>query len=109
MNERLSDRLLKAELQIGRLVSDAESEKDTRARRNDGIDQEIKKIREDIHGNGREGLKLQIFSNTEKIEALTKKVESKEWPKELKWAVVLGVASLIVSVIAIFLKWQVSM
>lgn len=104
MNERFSDRLLRAELQIKRLVADAESEKEIRKERNNGIDQEIKKIKEDIHGNGKEGLKLQIFSNTEKIEALTKKVESKEWPKELKLAFALGIASLITSLLAIFLK-----
>jgi hypothetical protein len=104
MNERFSDRLLRAELQIKRLVADAESEKEIRKDRNNGIDQEIKKIKEDIHGNGRDGLKLQIFSNTEKIDALTKKVESKEWPKELKLAFALGIASLITSLLAIFLE-----
>ena len=60
MNERLSDRLLSAELQIKRLVADAESEKDIRKERNKGIDQELKKLKDDIHGNGKEGLKVRL-------------------------------------------------
>jgi uncharacterized membrane protein YdbT with pleckstrin-like domain len=60
MNERLGDRLLSAELQIKRLVADAESEKEIRKERNKGIDQELKKLKDDIHGNGKEGLKVRL-------------------------------------------------
>jgi hypothetical protein len=60
MNERLSDRLLSAELQIKRLVADAESEKEIRKERNKGIDQELKKLKDDIHGNGKDGLKVRL-------------------------------------------------
>jgi uncharacterized membrane protein YdbT with pleckstrin-like domain len=60
MNERFSDRLLSAELQIKRLVADAESEKEIRKDRNKGIDQELKKLKDDIHGNGKEGLKVRL-------------------------------------------------
>ena len=60
MNERLSDRLLSAELQIKRLVADAESEKEIRKDRNKGIDQELKKLKDDIHGNGKDGLKVRL-------------------------------------------------
>jgi hypothetical protein len=60
MNERFSDRLARTEAQIQRLVADAESEKDTRKRRNTNFDAEIKRLREDIHGNGKEGLKVRL-------------------------------------------------
>lgn len=40
----IHDRLLKMEHQVGRLVSDAESEKDTRARTNNDFESRLRKL-----------------------------------------------------------------
>lgn len=47
------DRLIRLETQIERLVSDAESEKDTRARENARINQEIGGIRESLNATNK--------------------------------------------------------
>lgn len=41
-------KLAEIDFQVGRLLSDAQSEKDTRKRRNDGFDMHLEKVRDDI-------------------------------------------------------------
>lgn len=44
MSEEDHDRLLRIEMQVGRIVSDAESEKDTRRRRNQSIETRFEQV-----------------------------------------------------------------
>lgn len=93
MDEQTRIEIERLKLQMERLVSDTESEKDTRKRRNSEVDRQIEKIKESIYGNGRQGMMSRIT-----------KLEDARDSKRYLWPLIVSALATLFAAIALFLK-----
>lgn len=75
MSNELGERIAKVEVQMGRLVSDRESEKCTFARVHTELVRRLEHLEELLDGNGRPGLKAEVLLTGERLSQLAALVE----------------------------------
>lgn len=92
-DEQIRIEIERLKLRIERIASDAESEKDTRKRRNSEVDRQMEKIREVIYGNGKEGMNIRLT-----------RLENEKESKRYLIPVIISLISSLIAAIALFLK-----
>lgn len=92
-DEQIRIEIERLKLRIERIASDAESEKDTRKRRNSEVDRQMEKIREVIYGNGKEGMNTRLT-----------RLENEKESKRYLIPVIISLISSLIAAIALFLK-----
>lgn len=113
MSNELGERLARVEAQMGRLVSDRESEKGTQSRTHEGLLRRLEHLEEILDGNGRPGLKTEMVLTGERLAQLAGLVEQHvkaeraevETLKRLAWKLVGGLV--MAQVVVLPILWVV--
>lgn len=83
---KIENALNSVEAQMGRIISDIESEKGTRTRTNDRLYKHIDDMNHFIFGNGSVGL-------TTRLDRLERIEENRRWSLRLAWTSIIGIFS----------------